>query len=100
MDRPELLETLVCEWEQRPAGAATIADVLPSVWGVHRDGEILVVEFDTSAASTVAAFVDAERRCCSTIRWNLSSQPIVQLRLTGTPNQIEALEQMFSPSDI
>ena len=96
MDRAELLETLVCEWGKRPAGAPTMADVLPFVRGVQRDDGTLVVAFELAAATKVAAFVEAERRCCSTIGWNLHTTPELRLRLTATPAQLDALEQMFT----
>ena len=99
MERAEILEALACEWGQRPAGAPTTANVLPSVRSVTHVGAALVVEFEASAAPTVATFVDAERRCCSTIGWEMTTQPVLRLRLSGTPSQLEALEQMFSQPD-
>jgi hypothetical protein len=96
MDRAEILETLVCEWGQRPTGAPTTADVLPSVLSLQREAGVLVVDFDPGAATTVKAFVEAEQRCCSTIGWDLRTAPDVQLRLTATPAQLDALAQMFT----
>jgi hypothetical protein len=96
LNRPEILETLVCEWGERPAGAPTTADVLPAVRNLRRNGETLVVELDPTAAEIVTAFVAAERRCCSTIGWDLRTTPNVRLHLTATPAQLDALEQMFT----
>jgi hypothetical protein len=96
VERAEILETLVCEWGQRPVGAPTTADVRPALRGLQREDGALVVEFDPSAAVVVAGFVEAERRCCSTIGWELQTSPDVQLRLTATPAQLDALEQMFT----
>jgi hypothetical protein len=73
-----------------------MTEVLPSVRGMHREAGTLVVDFEPAGAATVAAFVEAERRCCSTIGWDLSISPDVRLRLSATPAQLDALEQMFT----
>ena len=96
MKRAEILETMVCEWGQRPKGAPTTAEVLPLVRGLQRAGGTLVVEFEPAAATLVSGFVEAERRCCSTIGWELQMTPEVRLRLTATPAQLDALEEMFT----
>ena len=94
--QPETLDTLVCELGRRPKGAPTIAEVAPSVRALRRQGNTLIVDFDPAATDVVAAVVDAERQCCSTIGWHLETDQRVQLRIDATPMQLDVLEAMFS----
>lgn len=92
----EALETLVCDLGRRPTGTPTIGDVLPRVTAVRREADSLVVTFDAGASDLASAVVDAERQCCSTIGWELEASSAVELRLSGTPAQVDALAEMFS----
>ena len=51
--------------------------------------------FDPSAAEVVRAVVEAERQCCSTIGWQLETDPGLKLRISAKPLQLDALEEMF-----
>jgi hypothetical protein len=93
---PEVVDTLACELGRRPEGAPTIGDVLGAVRSVRRDAASLMVVFDPAAADVVAAVVDAERRCCSTLGWHLATDRGVRLRIDARPLQLDALEAMFS----
>jgi DNA-binding transcriptional MerR regulator len=92
---PELVDALVCELGKRPAGAPTIEDILGSVTRIDRDADTLTVAFEPAASETVRAVVDAERQCCSTIGWRLDTEPDVQLRINGSPLQLDTLEVML-----
>jgi hypothetical protein len=93
----EFLDTLVCEPASRPQGAPTIGEIVPAVRSAHRDERQLTVAFDRSAADLIGAVVEAERRCCSTITWELETAPEPVLRITATPGQLDVLEAIFSP---
>jgi hypothetical protein len=95
---PDVVETLVCELGRRPESAPTIGDVVGSVRSVRRDASSLMVEFEPAAADVVAAVVDAERQCCSTLGWRLETDRGVLLRIDAKPLQLDALEAMFSAS--
>lgn len=96
---PEAVEVLGCDLGHRPTGAPTIEDIVGSVTSLHRDGDSLVVEFDPAASEKIRAVVEAERRCCSTIGWQLETDHRSQLRITARPPQLETLEAMFSPAE-
>jgi hypothetical protein len=96
--QPEILDTLVCEPASRPKDAPTIGDILPAVRAASRDEHRLTVTFDRTATALVRAVVDAERRCCSTIVWELETGPEPVLRIGALPGQLDVLEALFSPS--
>jgi len=96
--QPEILDTLVCEPASRPKGAPTIGDILPTVRAVSRDEQRLTVTFDRTATDLVGAVVAAERRCCSTIVWELETGREPVLRIGARPVQLDVLEAIFSPS--
>jgi hypothetical protein len=91
----ETLEALSCEIGRRPEDAPTFGDVIGRVKSVRRQDDSLIVQFDPAAADVVAAYAEAERQCCSTINWQLETGPAVWLRISGTPMQIAALQEMF-----
>jgi hypothetical protein len=97
MSSEELRDTLACEIGLRPAGAPTFGDVADAVRGVCREKGVLVVDFDPAASAAVTALVEAERRCCAGIGWDLSGSP-PRLRITATPNQLDALVVLFGRS--
>ena len=94
---PEILDTLVCEPASRPQGAPTIGDILPAVRSAQRDERQLTVTFDRSAIDLVGAVVEAERRCCSTITWELETAEEPVLRIKAVPGQLDVLEAIFAP---
>src|SRR5947209_1185305 len=97
-DRDVLLETLACDLTVRPAGAPGIEVIARSVRGVRREAETVIIEFAPEAADAVAAFVDAERRCCADLTWNLAHDPAPRLIIGATPNQLDGLEALFRSS--
>ena len=96
--QPEILDTLVCEPASRPQAAPTIGEIVPAVRSVLRDERQLTVTFDRGATSLVSAVVAAERRCCSTITWQLKTTDDPVLSILATPGQLDVLEAIFSPS--
>jgi hypothetical protein len=95
--QPEILDTLVCEPGSRPRGAPTIGDIVPAVRSTQRDAAHLTVTFDHTATPLVSAVVEAERRCCSTITWDLAVAQETTLRIRALPGQLDVLEAIFSP---
>jgi hypothetical protein len=102
---PALLDTLSCEIGARPTAAPHFGDVAPALRGVtHAEGALLV-DFDARVADTLAAVVEAERVCCADLGWFVErpratapdGQPLVRLRIEGTPDQLAALAAAFSP---
>ncbi|MGH2587230.1 MAG: MerR family transcriptional regulator [Dehalococcoidia bacterium] len=91
----DVLETLACTIDERPADAPTLDDLVPMFRGTRREPGALVVEFDPAAADTVEAFADAERRCCAGIGWDVEHGPAVNLHITATPDQLDALAGLW-----
>jgi len=92
----DVLETLACEIDERPAGAPTPDDLIPALRGTRREPGALVVEFDPAAAEAVEAFVAAERRCCAGIGWDVERGSTIGLHITATPAQLDALAGLWS----
>jgi hypothetical protein len=92
---PEQLETLACDFDRRPKGAPGFLDVAPSIRSLRRENGALVIGFDQAAAGSVAALVDAERRCCAGIGWELNVEPAPRLRITAAPAQLDLIEQVL-----
>ncbi len=100
MARPEfasddVLEILACEIGARPAGAPSPMDLVPFARALHREGAQLFITFDPAAAATVAAFAEAERRCCAGIGWEVEQGAETGLRITATPAQLDVIEQAW-----
>jgi hypothetical protein len=95
-----VVDALVCEPGKRPAGAPPIDQILGSVTGQHRDADGLTVTFEPTAAKTVQGVVEAERRCCSTLGWDLETADGVRLRISGGPHQLDTLEAMFGAQTV
>jgi len=95
MNEHDALEELACDVEARPRGAASLADLVPSVRGVRRENGALVVEFAAEAAPAVAEFAAAERLCCPEIGWALRETPAPALRITASPTRLDLLQQLF-----
>ena len=92
----DLLAMLACDLQARPGGAPGIDDVIECIRATRREATALVIEFDPAASRTVTAFVEAERRCCADLEWSLVQEPRLLLRITGTPEQMDALATLFA----
>lgn len=91
----DILETLACEIDKRPRGAATAMDLVPSVRSSYRTANALVIEFDPAAAAQVEEFVAAETLCCADIGWRLEHLSRPRLTITATPGQLDAMASLF-----
>ncbi len=96
LNEQDVLDVLVCDFQARPRGAASVFDVAPAVRGVRREAGALLIDFAPDAASAVAEYVDAERQCCRQIGWELSTEPAPLLRIAGTSAQLDVLEELFT----
>src|SRR5205085_10644948 len=94
--KPEVLDILACDIGARPRGAASFADIAPSVRGASRTPGTLTIDFDAEAAQTLAECVAAERLCCAEIGWEIVETPALQLRITAAPAQLDVLEQVLA----
>ena len=88
-------DVLVCEFDRRPRGAASLFDVGASIRQVNREPGALVIEFDPKAGTTVLQCTEAERLCCPTISWDIEDGPPLNLRIRTTPGRLQTLEEMF-----
>ena len=88
----EQLAVLACDITRRPKGAPSFDDVLPALHDLRREAGALVLDFDPAARATVAALVDAERRCCPDIGWDLRLDPAPRLRISAAPEQLDVFE--------
>ncbi len=91
-DHAEALDALACDYQMRPKGAPSFFDLEGSVWSVHRVDGSLLIDFDPAVAKQVTALVDAERRCCATIGWELQTTPALRLRISATAPQLDVFE--------
>lgn len=101
---PELLEAMACDISARPSDAPRFEDVAGAVRAVRREVGALVVDYDPTAADTLAAVVEAERRCCADLGWHLersahaapdSAGGAVRLRVEASPAQLDVLATLF-----
>ena len=91
-ERADELEVLACEYEKRPKDAPSFFDLEGAVRAVRREDGALVIDFDPAEAERVAALVDAERQCCATIGWELQRSPLLRLRISASPAQLDVFE--------
>ena len=98
MDRRDVIEVidmLACDIAARPK-APGIDALAPFVRGVSRDEGALLVEFDAAGAAVVREFVEAERVCCSTLRWELDDGDPIVLRIGASAEQVDGLMRVFT----
>jgi hypothetical protein len=98
-DISHALEVLDCNTEARPAAAPAIGKIARLAQSVERKDGALVVAFDSSTASDVEPFADAERSCCATLAWDIREHAEgIELSVRGTSEQLDLLEKLFAPS--
>jgi hypothetical protein len=93
--RDEIIEILDCDLGVRPKAAPGIDALLPHVRAASRTPAALLVEFDDQAASTLEAFVEAERLCCAGIGWEIDRTSGLRLRISATDGQLTAIESLW-----
>jgi len=94
--RDDIIEVLDCDLGARPASAPGVDALLPHVRGVSTTHEGLLVDFDSEAAPTLEAFVEAERLCCAGIGWEIERGPLLRLRITANEVQLEAIKSLWN----
>jgi hypothetical protein len=95
-ERDDALNVLACEIDKRPQDAPSFFDLQPSIRAVRREGESLRVDFDPTEAAAVQQLVEAERRCCADIGWDLQQSPSLTLTIRATPAQLDIFEQFLT----
>jgi len=93
--RNEIIEILDCDLGVRPKAAPGIDALLPHVLRASRAPGALLVEFDLQVEPMLAAFVEAERLCCTGIGWEIERDTAVRLRITAADTQIDAIETLW-----
>jgi len=93
--RNEIIEVLDCDLGARPKAAPGIDALLPHVLRASRTPVALLVEFDDQAASTLEAFVEAERLCCAGIGWKIERDRGLRLRISAENAQLSAIESLW-----
>lgn len=88
----DALDVLACQYEKRPKGAPSFFDLEASIRRVERGPGVLRVVFDPAAAGAVEQLVDAERRCCPDIRWELEHAPAPTVRIITTEPRLDIFE--------
>lgn len=91
----DALNVLACDIEMRPKDAPSFFDLQHSIRAVRREGDGLRVEFDPAEAAAVRQLVEAERRCCAEIGWDLQQSPSLTLVIRATPAQLDVFEQFI-----
>jgi hypothetical protein len=91
----EIIEVLECDLAARPKAAPGIDALLPHVRTASRADGAVIVEFDTQAAETLTAFVEAERLCCAGIGWDIERDGGLRLRITASEVQLAAIESLW-----
>jgi hypothetical protein len=89
-------DVLVCEYEKRPRGAPSFFDLHDAIRQVGFEGDTLRVDFAPDYRQKVEQLAAAERLCCPTIDFDLSSPPAVTVWMRGTPGQLATLQQMLA----
>ncbi|HUF53143.1 MAG TPA: hypothetical protein VMR52_05130 [Dehalococcoidia bacterium] len=91
----DILITIGCEIESRPASAPGIDELAPFILSVDRTEEGIAVRFDGDARETLAAFVEAERQCCGSIDWSIADGPDVVLHIRAGEAALAVIGDLF-----
>jgi hypothetical protein len=94
----EMLELLACDVAARPVRAPGIDAIAGHALTSARGDGDLTITFGVEAADDVEAFAAAERACCGSLGWHFEREPVVLLRISATPAQLDAIERMFAPA--
>jgi hypothetical protein len=94
----ESIDILSCDISTRPKEAAGVADLMPYLLSLKRDGNIVLVDFDCAAKELVHSFVRAEKLCCTGLEWRiLDCEFNLRLTVEGTSAQANVVERWFEP---
>ncbi len=92
----EIIEVLDCEISARPAAGPGIDALLPHLQATRRTVGELTASFAPEALKSLEAFVEAERVCCAGIGWEIVRSPGLQLRISASPAQLDAIQSLWS----
>jgi hypothetical protein len=95
-DLDDALNVLACEIDKRPEGAPSFFDLQPSIRAARRERDVLRIDFDPAATTAVHQLVEAERRCCADIGWDLRQSPSLTLTIRATPAQLDIFEHFLT----
>ena len=93
-DRDTTLDLLACNVDLRPPAPGP-DELAPFVTEVRRQPGTLEFAYRPEARPLFETFVQAERQCCAGLGWELLDGPEPALRITGTPEQLDALHRLF-----
>jgi hypothetical protein len=91
----DVLVTIGCDIQARPAGAPGIDDLAPFIRSVHRTPEGVTVLFDADGRDTLDAFVEAERHCCGAIDWRVQDSPDPVLHIRAGEAALAVIGDLF-----
>jgi len=100
-----VLNAMACDIGARPKQAPHFDDVANALRAVRREPGALIADFDLSAAAVLEEIIAAERLCCASMSWHLERSgalggthpALVQLRVEGETDQLDALALLFTP---
>jgi hypothetical protein len=96
----ETLRALSCDITIRPGSAPGVDALMPFVRELKTQDGVFVVNFDKASKTSVQAFVEAERLCCTSLSWKIKEEDdTVELQIQGTPEQVSIIRQWFDPSN-
>lgn len=91
----DVLIVLGCDKHARPHDAPYPDVMAQYVRRVTREQGAIIAEFRSEAADVLRAFVDAERRCCGEIGWDVEEGDRLRLMITSTEERLDALGALF-----
>ena len=104
-DIVDALYAVGCDIAARPKDAPTLDDIQPHITNIRRDledgspgvTERLTVEFDPAAAGTIAAYVAAEQKCCSDIRFAIASDNPSVMHIDAPSSLLDVVAGWITP---
>jgi hypothetical protein len=91
----ETLELLACDISARPKDAPALDALSPHILHIQRAPGALTIDVEASALDVVEAFAAAERLCCSTLGFDVTHGDPVRLRITATPELLDAFANLI-----
>ena len=87
-----------CDIAARPKDAPTLDDIQPHIKTIRRTPQRLIVEFDPAAAATFAAYVAAEQKCCSDIRFTIASDNPAVMHIDAPSQLLDVVVGWITPA--
>jgi hypothetical protein len=90
------IQTLSCDISVRPKDAAGIAEMCPFVKSTELINDQLAIIFDVAVNKAIESFVAAEKTCCTSLEWNITTVAgQIKLTIGGTPEQLTVVQSWF-----